>query len=346
MRAPTISVVVGILLRGRSALVARRPEGSHLAGTWEFPGGKVHPNESLEDALKREMMEEIGVSFDGAELFDRVDHDYGDRLVSLTFFLCSGPRGAAMALEGQELRWVDEEELKLLPTPKANERVIERLRNHLTVDADPAPRRESEIKIALDGREAFLRVLHAPEFGSVLGVSTLENHYFDTADRTLRGRRVMLRLRRSSSWVACLKIGAETRPGYFQSLEFETEVAPENALRILEDPTAMLDCAGLVSNELRHRFGRLDLGHVGCLTTERTRRGGEGAPESIDGIEVEMDRLIFPDNKEAYELEVETSQATEVEGWVYSVLRQLHVEARSQRKTKLEQFLEWHDRMR
>ena len=72
----------------------------------------------------------------------------------------------------------------------------------------------------------------------------------------------------------------------------------------------------------------------------------DSAPESIDGIEVEMDRLIFPDNKEAYELEVETSQATEVEGWVYSVLRQLHVEARSQRKTKLEQFLEWHDRMR
>jgi 8-oxo-dGTP diphosphatase len=121
------TIAVGILVDEGLALVARRRPGTHLEGTWEFPGGKVRPGETREETLRREVREEIGVEFDAARELSSVEHRYADRTVRLTFFLCTGVRGRPEGREGQEIRWVDAGELEELPTPEANRPVIRRL---------------------------------------------------------------------------------------------------------------------------------------------------------------------------------------------------------------------------
>ncbi len=122
---------MGVLVEEGLVLVARRRPGKHLEGSWEFPGGKVQPGETCEQALRREFQEEIGVDFDAACELCEVEHRYVDRTVLLTFFLCTGMRGEASGRERQEIRWVDAGELEELPTPEANRAVIRRLEDIL-----------------------------------------------------------------------------------------------------------------------------------------------------------------------------------------------------------------------
>lgn len=115
--------------RGR-VLVARRPSGSHLAGLFEFPGGKVRPGEPLADACRRECEEELGVEVEiGPPVLPRAVHDYGDRAVALTFFRCALAPGspAPRALAAGEVRWVAREELAGLAWPAANAAIIAHL---------------------------------------------------------------------------------------------------------------------------------------------------------------------------------------------------------------------------
>ena len=131
------AVAVGILVDDGLALVARRRPGKHLEGSWEFPGGKVQPGETREQALRREIQEEIGVGFDTACELCEVEHRYVDRTVLLTFFLCTGMRGEASGRERQEIRWVDAGELEELSTPRANRTVIRRLEDILVRRRSP-----------------------------------------------------------------------------------------------------------------------------------------------------------------------------------------------------------------
>ena len=87
-------------------LIAERPAGKHMAGRWEFPGGKVDPAESEHAALERELREELGVELDTAEPFMRLSHAYVDRDVELSLWLVSGYRGTPQPLEAQRLKWV------------------------------------------------------------------------------------------------------------------------------------------------------------------------------------------------------------------------------------------------
>ncbi len=112
-------VAVALIGRHGRWLVQQRRAGVHLAGLWEFPGGKVGAGESIEEALRREVIEEVGVAVASLRPLRAVEHDYGDRRVTLHPFLCTTdgePRGC----EGQPLRWVTVEELTRLPTPAAN----------------------------------------------------------------------------------------------------------------------------------------------------------------------------------------------------------------------------------
>jgi 8-oxo-dGTP diphosphatase len=104
--AATIRVVAGILrdVEGR-VLIAQRPAGKHMAGGWEFPGGKLHPGESAEDALARELREELGVEIAELERFVTVDHAYPDRRVIIETFLVHSSQGEPRGREGQALRW-------------------------------------------------------------------------------------------------------------------------------------------------------------------------------------------------------------------------------------------------
>jgi 8-oxo-dGTP diphosphatase len=121
-----ITVVAAVIERDERFLVTRRPTGVHLAGLWEFPGGKIDPDESHHAALKRELREELDADIDVGELTFATTHAYSDRNVELYFYRCT-LLGSTRPLLGQEMRWVARLELSLLGFPPADAQLIERL---------------------------------------------------------------------------------------------------------------------------------------------------------------------------------------------------------------------------
>jgi 8-oxo-dGTP diphosphatase len=102
-----LRVAAGILFDGRGrVLIAERVGGGPFQGMWEFPGGKIGDGESPEQALARELGEELGIETGAVERFMHLEHDYPDRSVSIHFFLVSGWKNDPEGLEGQALRWV------------------------------------------------------------------------------------------------------------------------------------------------------------------------------------------------------------------------------------------------
>ncbi len=87
-------------------LIAERPAGKHMAGRWEFPGGKVDPAESERQALERELREELGVEVESAQPLMRLSHRYDDRQVELSLWVIGGYRGTPAPRERQRLKWV------------------------------------------------------------------------------------------------------------------------------------------------------------------------------------------------------------------------------------------------
>lgn len=124
--APTnrVTVVVAAVIEDRHGfLVTRRPPGTHLAGMWEFPGGKIDPDESHDAALRRELREELGVDADVGELVHATTHAYPDVTVALYFYRCRLV-GEPRPLLGQEMRWVARGELAALGFPPADTELI------------------------------------------------------------------------------------------------------------------------------------------------------------------------------------------------------------------------------
>jgi 8-oxo-dGTP diphosphatase len=121
---PTMLHVVAAALTTKDGriLVQKRPEGRAMAGLWEFPGGKLDPAETPEEALIRELNEELGIGVEACDLvpctFASEDLD-GKRLV-LLLYRCRKWSGEPMPLDGQEIRWVDTEAMKLLQMPPAD----------------------------------------------------------------------------------------------------------------------------------------------------------------------------------------------------------------------------------
>jgi 8-oxo-dGTP diphosphatase len=87
-------------------LIAQRPVGKHMAGRWEFPGGKVGRNETESAALTRELREELGVDVTAARPFMRLTHAYDDRDVELSLWIIEHFSGTPASLDAQQLKWV------------------------------------------------------------------------------------------------------------------------------------------------------------------------------------------------------------------------------------------------
>jgi mutator protein MutT len=125
-KGSSLVVTAAVIERDGAFLITRRPQGVHLAGLWEFPGGKADPGESLPECLAREIREELACDVDvGRELFS-ITHTYPERTVELHFFACD-LRGEPIAALGQELRWVPRRELRSLPFPPPDHGLIELL---------------------------------------------------------------------------------------------------------------------------------------------------------------------------------------------------------------------------
>ncbi len=123
-----ISVVVGIIIDvDDRVLVSQRTEKQLQGGRWEFPGGKVEPNESQYNALVRELREELGIEVKAAELFKTHTHHYDDYSVTLQAWRVNNFSGTPIGCEGQPVIWVARDELKKLDFLKGNALIIEAL---------------------------------------------------------------------------------------------------------------------------------------------------------------------------------------------------------------------------
>ena len=119
-------VALAIPLRDGKLLVARRPEGGHLAGRWEFPGGKLEPGEEPAAAARRELEEETGLIARRLEPLVIVVHDYTEMPLRLHVFLAPDTEGNACA--DREWIWRSRAELERLEMPEANRQVLRALK--------------------------------------------------------------------------------------------------------------------------------------------------------------------------------------------------------------------------
>jgi mutator protein MutT len=120
----TTVVSAAVIERGGRLLVTRRLAGTHLAGTWEFPGGKCEAGEDCKACLVRELREELGVESAVGALILSTRHAYEDRTVELHFYACE-IHGEPAALLGQGMRWVASSDLDALEFPPADAELIE-----------------------------------------------------------------------------------------------------------------------------------------------------------------------------------------------------------------------------
>jgi 8-oxo-dGTP diphosphatase len=125
-----LHVAVGVVQDslGR-VLVARRSAQQHQGGLWEFPGGKVEKDESVRDALSRELYEELGIEVDAAYPFKLIDHRYTDRHVLLDVWRVTRFTGEPMPRESQPLAWRTIAELDQDEFPEANRQIIRALQS-------------------------------------------------------------------------------------------------------------------------------------------------------------------------------------------------------------------------
>lgn len=109
-------------------LVAKRPEHVHQGGLWEFPGGKLQPDESPEQGLRRELNEELGIQVRTSQPLIRVYHDYGDRQVLLDVHRVDDYLGRPHGREGQPLDWLHPDAMEAAQFPAADRPIINALR--------------------------------------------------------------------------------------------------------------------------------------------------------------------------------------------------------------------------
>src|SRR5690554_771201 len=141
-------------------LIAKRPEHVHQGGLWEFPGGKLEPDEGRLDGLVRELREELGITVTEARPMLDIRHDYPDKSVRLDVWLVTGFDGEAHGAEGQPVRWVAAAELDDYAFPAANAPIVQAAQLPETYLITPDVQDEAELFAGLQrAREAGIRLV-------------------------------------------------------------------------------------------------------------------------------------------------------------------------------------------
>ena len=123
-----VHVAVGVICNKQGqVLISKRHADSHQGGLWEFPGGKVETGETAQQALSRELYEELGIRIGPVRPLMDIRHDYSDKPVHLDVWLVKEFSGRAAAREGQPLCWVALEDLPNYEFPAANDPIVNRL---------------------------------------------------------------------------------------------------------------------------------------------------------------------------------------------------------------------------
>ena len=127
----SIHVAVGVIVNDRDeVLVAYRSENKDQGGLWEFPGGKKEKDETIESALEREFLEEIGIQLESYSPMLKIKHDYKEYSVILDVWMITEYSKIPVGAEGQTLEWRKVQSLNFKDFPEANKEIIRLLRLH------------------------------------------------------------------------------------------------------------------------------------------------------------------------------------------------------------------------
>lgn len=127
---PIVHVAVGVVEnRQGEVLISHRAAHQHQGNLWEFPGGKVEAGERVEDALARELLEEMNLHVDNCAPLTVIEHSYTDKRVRLDVWKVTAFHGEVKGMEGQLWRWVPRHQLEAYPFPEANQAILDCLLN-------------------------------------------------------------------------------------------------------------------------------------------------------------------------------------------------------------------------
>ncbi len=127
MMAKIIHVAVGVIYDEQRFFITKRKLDSHQGGKWEFPGGKVEADETVAQALARELKEEVNIDVLACQPLMKIEHDYQDKKVLLDVFIVDNFLGEPQAMEGQQQQWCSLAALTHLSFPAANLAIIAKL---------------------------------------------------------------------------------------------------------------------------------------------------------------------------------------------------------------------------
>ena len=110
-----LQIAVGIIRNDAGEIyITQRAADAHMANKWEFPGGKIEAGETAEEAMIRELEEEVGITASEPQLFDKLEYEFPDRHITLWFWLVENWQGEPWGKEGQPGRWVAQSALHRL----------------------------------------------------------------------------------------------------------------------------------------------------------------------------------------------------------------------------------------